>query len=355
MADLKEVFDMVTKQSEPDLDSWREQEGRQRRRMRNRKAGALAVVAAIVATLAALALTRLPGRGNSLPAHRPTSKPTTSTAAHNPPFGAQIIGLDGSVVEQVPASLAGAESLVLSPDGTRLAYSLAGAIHVVKIDGQDDRTLTDGLNRTAGDAKMHISWSPDGSKLAYVWDDEIYVMNADGSGKLQLTHSLPGKGSYYPAFSPDGTTIAYWSGRNTGEDGGPPGAQIYTIPASGGHPTQLTYLERDWHAIEPAWSPDGRLIAFMGGEQLWTVRADGSRAHPVSDAPWAPAWSPDGTKIASLVFDPTDRAVDGGPLLKVQILTVATGTVQTLPVRVESDHNGPQWASNSTLLINRYD
>jgi hypothetical protein len=47
MPELREVFEMVTKQTEPDVDAWREQERRQRRTNRNRKIGALAIAAAI--------------------------------------------------------------------------------------------------------------------------------------------------------------------------------------------------------------------------------------------------------------------------------------------------------------------
>jgi hypothetical protein len=47
MSELREVFEMVTKQAEPDVDAWRDQERRQRRKSRNRKLGALAVAAAI--------------------------------------------------------------------------------------------------------------------------------------------------------------------------------------------------------------------------------------------------------------------------------------------------------------------
>ena len=49
MPELKEVFEMVTKQVEPDQDSWRKQQEQQRRAARNRKIGALALVAAMVA------------------------------------------------------------------------------------------------------------------------------------------------------------------------------------------------------------------------------------------------------------------------------------------------------------------
>jgi hypothetical protein len=60
MADLREVFDMVTKQTDPDRDSWREQERRQRRAVRNRKIGAMTLVAALVIGVAATSLHRAP-------------------------------------------------------------------------------------------------------------------------------------------------------------------------------------------------------------------------------------------------------------------------------------------------------
>jgi len=64
MADIKELFDMVTKQTEPDLDSWREQEDRQRKLARNRRIGAFGI-AAVIVLLAAIAFVSLRGAGTT--------------------------------------------------------------------------------------------------------------------------------------------------------------------------------------------------------------------------------------------------------------------------------------------------
>lgn len=84
------------------------------------------------------------------------------------------------------------------------------------------------------------------------------------------------------------------------------------------------------------------------------MRADGThpqRAYAGKDnAGWAPAWSPDGTKIAFLRCCVSDG---GATLLTVQVLDLDTGDVRDLKVHVATDLNGPTWASDSTLLVNR--
>jgi dipeptidyl aminopeptidase/acylaminoacyl peptidase len=86
---------------------------------------------------------------------------------------------------------------------------------------------------------------------------EIYAMNADGSGQVNLTNSQAD--DYSPAWSPDGTKIAF-----TRYEGGP-GAEIYVMNADGTNQVNLTNDPADDSA--PAWSPDGTKIAFtrLGG------------------------------------------------------------------------------------------
>ena len=60
MHDLREVFEMVTKQTEPDLDSWKKQEDRQRSRSRNRRVGAIVVAAAAAIAIGSSRCCRVP-------------------------------------------------------------------------------------------------------------------------------------------------------------------------------------------------------------------------------------------------------------------------------------------------------
>jgi dipeptidyl aminopeptidase/acylaminoacyl peptidase len=75
--------------------------------------------------------------------------------------------------------------------------------------------------------------------------------------------------------------------------------QLFILPLRGGAPTQVTASEK---AIsEPAWSPDGRRLAYIRDDELWVVEADGSRSTRVVGKPGGarqPHWSPDGRRLA---------------------------------------------------------
>lgn len=78
---------------------------------------------------------------------------------------------------------------------------------------------------------------------------------------------------------------------------------LYTMPASGGAATPITDALYD--ARQPAWSPDGKWIAFQsnrdGHFRIWLIAPDGSQAHPISKELYEarePAWSPDGKWLA---------------------------------------------------------
>jgi Tol biopolymer transport system component len=145
------------------------------------------------------------------------------------------------------------------------------------------------------------AWSPDGSKIAFTSDrdlnGEIYVMNADGTGQTNLTNSrtrLDG----FPVWSPDGRRIAFYSWR----DGN---AEVYVVNADGTGQINFTNNAANDRATETVWSPDGSKIAFYsrrdGNGEIYAMNADGTGLTNLTNnaaGDGSPAWSIDGSKIA---------------------------------------------------------
>src|SRR3990172_2758918 len=146
------------------------------------------------------------------------------------------------------------------------------------------------------------------SRIAFVSERdgnaEICVMNADGSGLTRLTN--PGYSHHWPAWSRDGTKIVFerHSGFDT-EGEVNPVPNIYVISADGSGLRRLTRTgEAEDHG--PAWSPDGTTLAFVrrgrgGSPDIWVMNADGCSGLRLTNAPeddTGPNWSPDGTRLA---------------------------------------------------------
>ena len=158
-----------------------------------------------------------------------------------------------------------------------------------------------------------------------------------------------------PAWSPDGRFIAF------NDSPAVPGVAVYLATADGSAIRKLVDAGED-----PTWSPDGREILYMGsgddrgpGGGLRVIRIDGSGERQLTSRPPAqaaidsqPAWSPDGTRIAfSRIYFKTncsgDHCVTGPDRAEVYSMN-ADGTGQQLLV---ADAKDPSWSPDGQQLV----
>jgi TolB protein len=165
-----------------------------------------------------------------------------------------------------------------SPDGTKLAFSSSRSgdseIYVADASGANPKRLT----AFKGPDVSPVWNRKTGSQIAWVSGrtglPQIYTMEADGTNDQRMTD---GGYAVSPSWSPNGQFLVFSWFRQYGP--GAPGAQdIYIMDIASKQWVQLTHDggRNDF----PCWSPDGRHIVFQssrsGGEQIWTMLADGS-------------------------------------------------------------------------------
>jgi TolB protein len=124
---------------------------------------------------------------------------------------------------------------------------------------------------------------------------DLWVMAADGSDRRRLTHSGAGI-DYSPTWSPDGTRVAFRTTR--GSPAGSDPSNIFVVNADGSGERQLTPARgAAAGGLFPAWSPDGRWIAYSNGAGINLVCPDGSGRRPLGVAGECSVWSPDGSEL----------------------------------------------------------
>ena len=159
--------------------------------------------------------------------------------------------------------------VMLSPDGSKVAFAYKGDIYTVPVTGGTALRLTDG---TAVEAKP--VWSPDGKTIAFASDRngglDVYVMNADGSGQKRLTFN---SAAQVPQnFTPDGKSIIFTAVIEDPAQSalGPVKSmsEIYSVPVTGGRYTQIVPVAANNIRTIPASS---KIVyeGVKGGEDKW--------------------------------------------------------------------------------------
>ncbi len=232
-----------------------------------------------------------PGGLNVLPTLGPDGTVAfTSYRLGKPDLFAQRPGGQPTVLVHAGRMATGA---AYSPDGKRLAYSLADGeaaqLWIASADGSSPRQVTS----TPYFINSSPSWSPDGKRLAFVstrgGTPQIYVMPADGGEARRLT--FQGNYNQTPDWSPRGDLIAFTARdeRNAFD--------LFTVSVDTGKVTRLT--QDASNNEEPSFSPNGRLIVFTsirnGWPQLFVMTFEGNSqmALPVDKGAYStPDWGP---------------------------------------------------------------
>jgi TolB protein len=174
-------------------------------------------------------------------------------------------------------------------------------------------------------------------------DRDLYVMRPDGSGVVRLT---VGMGAIAPAWSPDGTTIAFSSAV-------PGDWNVYLIDADGSNLRALT-TGPDWK-YHPTWSPDGERLAFRSdsaGGGIYTIRADGTAQTLLTTCDhhcMYPSWSPDGSRLA-LAWWVEEEGVAGVYIPNVMIVDADGSNPHMLGTGMVKE-NKPAWSRDGSTLV----
>ncbi len=231
-----------------------------------------------------------------------TSSGATSGLDSTPPTG--------SLTASSGATSSHNDSIDLSSLRGRIAFSAGAPLHediyIMKASGN---ALAQVTRDPAAD--FDPTWSPEGTQIAYrhqagphTTQTDIFVTAVGGGEPTDLTMSL-GVSDWGPAWSPVGAWIAWNSMRDDPRSGVLHGFLMHPDGSGVRRITDEIWVEY------PAWSPDGRKIAFMAQEpgasgldpdyNIYVMNADGSGITKLTNGPGTegfPAWSPDGTQIA---------------------------------------------------------
>ena len=254
-----------------------------------------------------------------------------------------------------------------SPDGSKIAYatqrpsngwfsttadwevalsSIENASRIPRMSQPAEARLNEHVLTRNEDTDLSPAWSPDGTQIAFVSDRSdyaeyrLYLMNRDGSAVHSLSTATAALG-LSPVWSPTGENIALITNEKL-----PDGRSKFlrVVASDGTGDTRIAALGITGQ-IEPSWSPDGKHLAFMVLDAnlnpgIYTIRSDGSEMKRVATLQADRlSWSPIGTEI--LLCCAWDSEASG-----LYIIDVATGEIRRI-----SDLTGDaEWSPNGSRI-----
>lgn len=247
------------------------------------------------------------------------------------------------------------------PSGQRLAFEAANSVVIYDANGRRVARI-----RNAGEPAL----SPDGSLIAFVKDETISTAEGKihqtdiwigpiAGGKATRLTSTP-ENEYAPAWSPDGKNIAFAT-RHPNEFGKAYG-YLELIDADGANRRSITANDG---CTRPAWHPDGKVLCFTRAGSICTVNTDGKNRRRLSDGTDDdfPSFSPDGRFIIFSrgqdedVITRIGGAARRAPRATDRIYKMSVAQVETSGRRVdlvggvEGDNDAPRWSPDSQWIV----
>lgn len=220
------------------------------------------------------------------------------------------------------------------------------ALHEVPISVPDDNPRTRAHVEQVGDeirdsdpaGQIDYALAPNGQRTLFSARGDIFSVPTANGPTRDLT-GTEGADEDHPAWSPDGRIVAYTTDRTGGQ-------QIAIRPAEGGPETVLTSFAEGYF-YGPVFSPDGKTLAFSdGAHRLWIVRTDGGAPKQVAQDKSSEihdqSFSPDGRWLA-FSMNAYDRRRD------LYLYEIATGKTTRLGSGAEIDL-GPVWSPDGKYL-----